>query len=276
VEPVRGRFVIEDPAVAVRGTVAMFSGGNGRFLTPLTADDGTIPEFRRALNDIIAGGFRLVQVVWEDGWTGGAPERGEGLDKLSCRPATAAAWIADNLTDEGTPFCAGGSSGGAAQVSYMLTHYGLEDRLSLAVPFAGNWMGHIDVGCLDDDPMNAALHYSEMARAFMDVTMGFPAGEGPCTTRTESARAAFEEASIAGGGNDYVHPNTMVWIILGGADQVGALPQGHAYYERLAKEGSPLLKIDVLSGAPHGLARTPGGADRIRDVFLRECRSRSS
>ena len=160
-------------------------------------------------------------------------------------------------------------------MSYLLTHYGLEDRLSLAVPFSGNWMGHIDIGCLDDDPINAAFHYSERARGFMDTSMGYARGEGPCTARDEAARAVFEESSIAGGGNDYVHPNTMVWIILGGADQAGALPHGHAYFARLAREGSPRLRVDILSGAPHALARLPEGANRIRDAFLRECRLRT-
>jgi hypothetical protein len=276
-EPTRGRMIIEEPDVAVRGTIAMFSGGVGQGFTPTNAtrDDGTVPEFRRLLNEVRDSGFRLVQVMWDEGWTTGSPESDEGLGKLACRPATATAWIADNLTDEGTPLCAGGGSGGAAQVSYMLSHYGLDERLSLAVPYSGNWMGHIDIGCLDDDPINRDFHYSDRAREFMDVSMGYPGGEGPCTNRDESARAAFEDASIAGGGNDYVHPNTMVWIILGGADQVGALPQGHAYYERLAREGSPLLRIDILSGVPHGVNRVSEGADRIRDAFLRECRLRT-
>lgn len=274
-ESARGRVIIDGPSGVTRGTIAMFSGSDGRRFVRPTSDDGTVSEFRRALNELLDAGFRLVQVAWADGWTAGAPESNEGLGKLACRPATAIAWIDENLTDEGTPLCAGGGSGGAAQVSYLLTHYGLEDRLSLAVPFSGNWMGYVDIGCLDDDPINAALHYSERARGFIDSSMGYPAGAGPCSARDEAARAVFEESSIAGGGNDYVHPNTMVWIILGGADQVGALPQGHAYFERLASEGSPLLRVDILSGAPHGLRMRPEGANRIRDAFLRECRLRT-
>lgn len=267
-QPVKGYFVIDDPAGPSRGTVAMFSGGEGSgFLPRGSARGGTR---RAALDEVRDAGFRIVQVVWDEGWTGGAPEGNEGLGKLSCRPATATAWISDHLTDEGTPLCAGGGSGGAAQVSYLLSHYGLEDRLSLVLPFTGYWMGRIDLGCLDDDPLNASLHYNDGARGFIDTTMGYPRGEGPCTKRDQSQRATFEEASIALGGNDYVHPNTLVAIVLAGADQVGALVQGHTYYERLAREGSPWVYIDIVSGAPHGLGEN--GAAVIRDLFLRECR----
>jgi hypothetical protein len=82
----------------------------------------------------------------------------------------------------------------------------------------------------------------------------------------------FEEASIALGGNDYVHPNTLVAIVLAGGDNVGALVQGHTHYARLIREGSPLVYFDIISGAPHGLGEA--GPAVIRDLFLQECRPR--
>lgn len=273
-EPVRGYMVIDDPDGPSRGTVATFSGGDGSWYLPKEGGPSGLMAYRAAWGELRDEGFRIVQVVWEGGWVDAAPASHEGLDKLSCRPATATAWIADNLTDAGTPLCAVGGSGGAAQVSYLLSHYGLEDRLALVLPFTGYWMGRIDLGCLDDDPLNSSLHYSDQARGFIDRTMGYPAGEGPCSRRDPSARQAFEAASIALGGNDYVHPNTLVYIVLAGSDDVGALAQGHTHYERLIREGSPEVKLDILPGAPHGLGEA--GPPLIRDILARECRTRVS
>jgi hypothetical protein len=264
-EPVHGYLVVYDPDGPSRGTVASFSGGNG---------SGMPQEGEGPYEQLRAEGFRIVQVVWEGGWTDAAPASDEGLGKLSCRPATATAWIEENLTDTGTPLCATGGSGGAAQVSYLLSHYGLEDRLALVVPFTGYWMGRIDQGCLDDDPLNASLHYNDRARGFIDRTMGYAAGEGPCSKRDALARSVFEASSVALGGNDYVHPNTLVYIVLAGADQVGALLQGHTYYERLIREGSPHVRIDILAGAPHGLGEA--GRPLISDILMKECRERGS
>lgn len=271
-QPVHGYFVIDDPKGPARGTIVSYSGGDGsRYAQRGNRMSG---RYRATTDSLRAEGFRIVQVVWEGGWTNGAPESNEGLGKLACRPATATAWIGDNLVDDGTPLCPMGGSGGAAQVSYLLTHYGLEDRIALAVPFTGYWMGRIDIGCLDTDTLNATLHYNAGARGFIDRTMGYPAGQGPCTKRDRSARAVFEEASISLGGNDYVYPHTLVYIILAGGDQVGALDQGHTYYERLIREGSPQVRFDILPGAPHGLG--PAGPPLLREILSRECRFHNS
>ena len=231
-------------------------------------------------------GFRIARVQWtENWWRGAAPD--EGFAALANRPATVTEWLADNLTDEEAPLCVGGGSGGAAQVSYMLTHYGLENRIALAVPWSGFWMGRVDIGCLDDDPRNASLHYGERARRAVDFTYGFGStdwlrsGEptdtpaGPCTRRDATYADAFAEASIAGLG-DYYYPTTLVWHILGGADQVGALAQGLSYYEAMVRAGSPHVRVDILPGLPHGLAGVEAGIYKIRDVFDQECRVRDA
>jgi len=277
-EPASGRIIVDNPAGEYRGTITLFSGGGGTYL------GWTWPPMMKVLTQWSEAGFRTVRVQWsQHWWQGASPD--EGFAALASRPATVIDWIADNLTEPEAPLCIGGGSGGAAQVSYPLTHYGLENRLSLAVPWSGFWMGRVDIGCLDEDPRNASLHYGEKARRAVDLTYGFgslewfQSGEpkdtppGPCSTRDSTYAGAFAEASIAGQG-DYYYPNTLVWHILGGADQVGALAQGLTYYEAMVRAGSPHVRLDVLPGAPHGVQRVDVGLYKIRDVFIQECRVR--
>lgn len=271
-----GRLVVSEPAVRHVGTIVLFSGGRGTSLLgepPEQRPDVDISEFSQVLVDLVDAGFRLVRVQWDEGWSG-LPADGEGLSALASRPATVTKWVAQNLADAGAPLCIGGGSGGAAQVSYMLTRYGLEVYVDLAVPWAGFWMGRVDLGCLDDDRRNDGLHYAEAARRFIDATYGFGAGEGgPCSTRDPDYLAPFQEASIAYRG-DFHYPKTLVWHILGGDDQVGGLGQGLLYYAEMVRAHSPHVRLDVLPGMPHGLWREEVGAGKIREAFLRECRIR--
>lgn len=260
-EAASGRLVVSEPAGGTKGTVVSFSGGDGTFLP---GDDSTMTAWLEA-------GFRLVRVQWKTNWWEGASET-EGFAALACRPATVTDWIADNLVDDDRPLCVEGGSGGAAQLAYGLTHYGLEEKISLAVPWTGFWMGRIDLGCLDDDPRNAELHYGEMARRAIDVSYGHTGEEdGPCTTRDERFRARFAEASLSVDADLY-HPHTLVWHVLAGADDLGALGQGLTYANAMLRAGSPHVRVDVLPGLLHGFrGPTDAGRRKVRDVVLQEC-----
>lgn len=283
-EAAAGRMVVDDPSGEVRGTVVLFTGADGRWIWGETPWNGGGDRHAAVLDTLRGSGFRVVRVAWDEGWLQGATGAMEGYAALACRPATAIAWIAGNLTEPGTPLCIGGGSGGAAQVSYALTHYGLADRLSLVVPWSGFWMGRVDAGCLGDGLRDATLVYGTAARRAADATFGFgsfqdvmsgrePDAPGPCERGDLSARRAFEDASISVGG-DYDYPTTLVWHILAGADELGALAQGHTYYEAMVRAGSPHVQLDILPGAPHNLEGVDAGLELIRDVFLAECRLR--
>ncbi len=260
-EPASGRVVVSEPADVTHGTIVSFSGGGGTRLP------GHEPTMRAWLD----AGFRLVRIQWDTNWWGGASER-EGFAALAARPATVTNWVADNLVDEGQPLCTEGGSGGAGQVAYPLTHYGLEDSIALAVPWTGFWMGRIDIGCLDDDPRNAELHYGDAARRAIDLTYGYsPEEAGPCSSRNEAFRSRFEEASLSVDA-DLHYPDTLVWHVLAGADEVGALGHGLTYYDAMLRAGSPHVRVDVLPGLAHGLrGPTDAGMNKIRDVMLQEC-----
>jgi hypothetical protein len=260
-ESASGRIIVSEPVGKLRGTVLSFSGGAG---TSLSGNAQTMTAWSEA-------GFRVVRVQWNANWWAGASEA-EGFAALASRPATVTNWVADHLVEDDHPLCVEGGSGGAGQVAYGLTHYGLEDKISLAVPWTGFWMGRIDLGCLDNDPRNAELHYSEAARRAIDLSYGVSRGEdGPCLRRDQGFRDAFAEASISVDA-DLHYPNTMVWHVLAGADEVGALGQGLTYYDAMLRAGSPHVRVDVLPGLRHGLSGpTDAGRMKIRDVILQEC-----
>jgi hypothetical protein len=251
-----------------RGTIMFMTGGGGTGLWEQFGPDAT-----RVLSELRAAGFRTVQLRWTRGWLVGAPGKLEGHVRLACKPATVANWVYHSLHDQGedTAFCATGNSGGSAQVSYMLSHYGLSQILSAAVPTGGPPMGRIDLGCIRDDPANRELWYVGGAAALIDQGFGF-FRNGPCVRSNAQFRERFRQASVASGEGDYVYPRTMVWFLFGELDSSNAVEQGLIYHEQLVQEGSPLVRKDVVPGTPHAVPSTPQGANMIRDIMLNECR----
>lgn len=201
------------------------------------------------------------------------------------------AWIRDNLHDvvptdsltAGTvidtnpgALCATGNSGGAAQISYMLSHYGLGKDLAAVVPTGGPPMGRLDLGCIRDDPANEPLWFGPGSSKTIDSGFGFGDdvdGEGPCAQGLESFRPQFQDASIAFDGN-FVHPETMVWFVFGENDTSNAVDQGKAFYEKLLEEGSPRVELSIAPNTSHGTPNSSEGADTIRDILLKSCRLR--
>jgi hypothetical protein len=264
-------LMVGDPVgLLSRGTIMFMTGGGGTSFWEQFGADAA-----RVLGELRAAGFRTVQLRWARGWLIGAPGKLEGHVRLACKPATVAAWVYRMLHDQGptTAFCATGNSGGSAQVSYMLSHYGLSQILSAAVPTGGPPMGRIDLGCIRDDPANRELWYVSGAAALIDQGFGITRN-GPCLRSNRSFRQRFQEASVAFGNNDYVYPNTMVWFLFGELDESNAVEQGLTYYDRLVQEGTPLVRKDVVPGTPHAVPSTPQGANRVRDIMLSECRPR--
>lgn len=252
-----------------RGTIYLATGGGGRSLW----GEAYGRPAKKALKRLRARGFRTVEVQWEDSWLDGSAEQREGQARLACRPATLARWIYDNLhTAAGdAPYCATGNSGGASQVSYMLSHYGLEEILSSVVPSGGPPMGRIDLGCLGpQDPELPNMIYSEGARDTIDRSFGYFRNDGPCNTRQSAS--ALRRASIAAKKDrEYVYEKTMVWFVFGSEDLGSAVGQGIVFHDRLVEAGSPLVGMSVAADTPHAVPSTRRGANAIRDVLLDTC-----
>lgn len=255
---------------ANRGTIYLATGGGGR---KFWADSFGRPA-EKALKKLRKKGFKTVEVLWEDSWLDGRSAR-EGQAKLACRPATVARWIYDNLHAGGAaaPYCATGNSGGSSQVSYMLSHYGLDQILSSVVPSSGPPMGRIDRGCLErQDPDLPNMIYGSSARQTIDRSFGFYRNDGPCVNRQTSFGKRFTKASVAARGpRNYRYRNTMVWFVFGADDSGSSVGQGLFYHDKLVESGSPLVGMSVAPRTPHAAPSTRNGANMIRDVLLETC-----
>ncbi len=257
---------------SLQGTVLLTTGGPGTRLF----EEGS-PHSKRLIDELRSAGLRTVQLQWSSGWLWGSADSKEGHARLACRPATVARWVYDELTrdDEGRILCAAGNSGGSAQISYMLTHYGLEEILSTVVPTGGPPMGRIDLACLRGNGATRELWFPNWATRIIDGGFGFPRdGSGPCAQGDASYREMFLEASVASGQGDYYYPETLVWFVFGGADTTGATAEGLTYYELLLQHGSPLVRKDILPGLLHGITSAPDGVNKTGEILVSMCRAR--
>jgi hypothetical protein len=253
---------IDEPRDSVIGTVVMYTGGTGNSYYS-DRNPG-----RDIIEESLIKGYRVIQIKWNEGWFTGSEENREGFRKLAVHPASITQYIYDNLVDKDLPYILFGGSGGAAQIAYMLSFYGIDNITDKAIIFAGFWMGRLDIGCFDDNPLNSRLHYSERARTAIDLSLGFNSDEkGPCELRDTTYASIYKNSSISHGGH-YYYPNTNVYLIYGGNDQVGALNQGLTYYEKLVAAQSPNVHMQVIEGVGHGILWDSTGFGTIRKVLF--------
>jgi len=259
-----GVLRIDEPEGEPIGTIAMYSGGLGTFFYSDFKKGNTIIE------ESLKKGYRVIQIKWNEGWFKGSREKREGFRKLAVHPASITQYIFDHLVEKDKPFILFGSSGGAAQIAYMLSFYGIDNIADKAIIFSGFWMGRLDIGCFDDNPLKSHLQYSERARAVIDLSLGFSTDEkGPCELRDTTYHDIYKNNSISIGGK-YNYPNTNIYLIYGGNDQVGALNQGLTYYEKLTSAKSPYVHMQIIEGAGHGILGDSLGFKTIRKVLFTE------
>lgn len=277
---------VTSPEGAVeRGTILFTTGGPGTTLFEETGRSAEILERARTV------GFRTVQLQWIDGWLFASEGAEEGHARLACRPATVARWVHDHLaaTEPDQPFCATGHSGGAAQTTYMLTHYGLEEILDGVVPTGGPPLARMDLSCDRANPAHAEVAYPDWAANVVDAGFGylpegnlselstfFQEGAGPCALGDQSFLPALRDASVASGLGDYVYPHTMVSFVFEGIDDTRAVAQGMQYVHELRNAESPMVKVAVVPGVTHafqnGLYATASGVRQVTDALMEACR----
>ncbi len=261
--PARGLLATKT-AKKPRGLVAFFSGGDG------TRYWGMRQESDAFLERLRDDGFTVVQIRWIDSWM--VSDHGEqvGSARLACRPATVIQWLRDRMYSPmrikpsrvgRCGFCITGSSGGATQVSYALSHYGLDTILDAVVPTGGPPHASLVKGCMGRDPA-----YS-LPAGKIDGSYGFGRGRGPCARGDTSYEAAWLRDGIATGGNDYVHPKTRVVFVLGGRDPTTAVPQGEDYIARLRAAGSSRVSVHRPAEVPHGIAASSVGLELLGRIL---------
>jgi hypothetical protein len=214
-EPASGQLMIDEPVGDVVGTIVLFSGGGGNYFwgTPLPAipDGPDLSDASRQQGAIAAwldAGFRIARIRWDKGWFDGS-DVDEGFARLAARPATVTDWIADHVATESAPLGVGGVSGGAGQTAYMLTHYGLADRIDLAVPFSGFWMGRIDTGCLNENPLDSLLSSTtRRAKPSIYPTASRPANRAPARRETRHSRSSSSTTASRTAATIFIHTHS--------------------------------------------------------------------
>jgi len=244
------------PTVPAHGLIVFASGGTGG--TWWSSGGATGPGF---LSDLRRDGFVTVELSWPAGWPNPPTGDDVGPAHMSCRPATAFRWIYDNLY---TPlaitarlgecgFCLTGQSGGSSQVTYPLSHYGLDPIVDGVFPTGGPTHSAQRKGCLRD-PSEKNYWYDDVHAAGFDRSYGY-SSNGPCVLHDPAFASRWDTESVDTGGSRYVYPRTRVHLVNGTADTL-ALSHAVDYVARLNAEGSPWVESDVVD-MPHEIWGSP-------------------
>ena len=151
-----------------------------------------------------------------------------------------------------------GNSGGASQVSYALSFYGLDTILDGVFPTSGPPQAAQDKGCLH---RVGEARYSYGGNAMIiDQAHGF-ASDGPCARGLISFLPRWLAESVDTGGSDFLHPATRVYFIHSDRD-LPAVPHALDYISRLRASGTPPRGTGDHR-MPHRLQVSSAGLDAL-------------
>lgn len=269
----RGFFAAAPALAAPRGTVVLFSGGAG---TQWWGEEATGTD--RLLDELRVEGLEIVQVRWLSSWLVSSPGEAAGPARLACRPATIVRWLHEHrflpLQTASARvgrcgFCVTGNSGGASQVSYGLSHYGLDAILDAVVPTSGPPHAALVKGCSGDMTDRGHLFHPQQTRV-IDSSYGVLRGGGPCERHDPAYLDSWRADAVDTGGSDYTHPTTRVHVILGGQDSGVAPPHARDYALRLRRSASPMTTLEEVRAMSHRLQSSPEGLAALREALLAE------
>ena len=237
------------PTGAALGTIILMAGSGGTsFLS-----DG----FANAYLD---DGYRVVQFAWATDWELAG---GSGLKKASCRNSTVFKYVFDNVQagDRTTGFCAQGTSGGGAAITYAMSEYGLANYFDYVVIAAGPGVARVDYGC--DKPLykgppvnvcsqltNAPIIYTQGLRVLLNDW------EGTKTCGTNSPPQAdinkWAADSIVTTGANYSYPKTtMSWFLCVTPPVNPSAGQGKFLIDKVVPKNNP-PDVNCYSGVCTG------------------------
>ncbi|HVO81128.1 MAG TPA: hypothetical protein VMT28_10375 [Terriglobales bacterium] len=246
-----------------KGTVIYTTGGGGSELYEDEFVYGNV-----AINNVVNAGFTVVQTNFETpvGWLDGPG----GPLLLSCRWATAAKWIHDNLLSANTALCATGNSGGAAAIAYALSRYGEDSIFNFVQPTGGPPLSRIDYGCLcnTSEISNCAgrldICYGEDAKMFIDPAYG----NSNCSSgNTVDLHKWKTDSIVSTDGRSILSFSTRVHFIFGGMD-LGPEPPEATIWENAIT--SP-HDAECVASAPHLIADDLAGAMAVANGLIAGC-----
>ncbi len=269
-----------DPTGGTKGIVVMFNAGEGgRYWSYGTTNTG-ITTVERMYQD---GGLKVFQVRWPvRGWGRSALGVKAGPARLACRIATITKYLHDQywlpleaslVTPAGQcGFCAVGASGSSGGISYMLSHYGMDQYLDALVPHGGPTHVAIDRGC---GPRRQDIGYRYPSPDEFDKAYGWMSSDpaspwytpkGPCATQnaTSTWLTTWVNDNVNAPGADNYYPGTRVHVVVGETDGLQRqranveyanwLNDGYANRtDPLPTDPLPRLNVRIVTGQAHNL-----------------------
>jgi hypothetical protein len=257
---------VSAPSGTSKGTVIYTTGGGGNQFYEDQFVYGNV-----AVNDIVAAGFTAVQTNFNSqvGWLDGPG----GPLLLSCRWATTAQWVHDNLA-AGTPLCATGNSGGAGVIAYSLARFGGDAIFSYVEPTSGPPFSRIDYGCdcqrtteVSDCAGTLDTCYGTDANNFLD-----PAYQNNnCSSHSMAAsdvQTWRADSILSSDGKSVLsYGNTRVHFIFGSQDSGSGSAEAVLWQNAITSQHDNVCVAD----GPHKIADVMDGATEIANDLISGC-----
>jgi len=258
---------ITQPPVASKGTVIFTTGGAGNDLYETHFVYGTT-----AVTDVVNAGFMAVQTAFTGGSTGWLTgPAADGPLTLSCRWATVAQWVHDNVRAANTAFCATGNSAGAGAIAYALARYGQDSIFNYVVPTGGPPFSRIDEGCICKGAMISTSCagmidpcYGLNANMFLDPAYG----NGHCSNGDSNDVPLWQADSILSSDNKSVlNYSTRVHFIFGSLDTSPGPANAALWQQAITSTNDAACVAD----APHEIADVMDGATTVANALIQNC-----
>jgi hypothetical protein len=259
---------VSQPSGTSKGTIIFTTGGAGNDLY-----EGHFQFGSTAVNDVVAAGFTAVQTDFTAGSTGWLTgPAADGPLTLSCRRATTAQWVHDNVRQPSSALCATGNSAGAGAIAYALARYGEGSIFNYVVPTGGPPFSRIDEGCVCNRTMiNTACAgavdpcYGLNANMFVDPAYG----NGHCSNANSSDVSLWQKDSILSSDGKSVlsYASTRVHFIFGGLDNTPGVANGTLWQQAITSQND----TQCVADAPHEIADVQDGAQAVSDALIAGC-----
>ena len=231
----------KEPSGTEKGTVIIFSGGDGDdwWSVSTTGPEDFIDD------ELVANGYRVLQVKWSDGWFD--TDDLDGPDVMAARPATLINHLHGLYCGSVDNLIITGHSGGASQCGYALARYGLSSIVSAVCFTAGPPHAAMPLTCAGTAPYYSLSGANKFDRAF-----GYAGDDtGPCAVNStdEAWVARWRQSAIENGDLDW--DDTRIYFQWGANDTTGATEQGLVLAEALRSQGR-VVHTETIAGQGHG------------------------
>ena len=260
------------PTITPLGTIVMTAGGGDASYYEYAPGFGNY-----IVTNVVAAGYTVAETAFPvaggNGWLQGPAT--DGPRSLACLYATLAQWVYTNihLANTSAPYCATGESGGAAAISYSLSHYGLGSIFKMVELDSGPPFGRVDYGCLckGSSPVSpcgtrnrSCFGPGSTAQRLAEAAYG----NTDCAAHTATDATLWDHDSISSPDASYSYPKTDVHFVFGSLDTSSSVPQGLLFANQVKTQKS----IACVADAAHDITDVQDGAAQIISDLTTYCK----